>query len=140
MVLVGAGLGGHYCPGICDEAPAGEGRPLLQTTLSPTHPLTHPPPTPQAVEKVVLIDAQGFIDGIGPMATLPRALAAAGVWVLRTEQLRMAANRMAYHDQAFATEDAMRVGRLHTHLDGWWVSGCVSASAWLMFGLEGRVC
>jgi hypothetical protein len=23
--------------------------------------------------------------------------------------------------QAFATEDAMRVGRLHTHLDGWWV-------------------
>lgn len=26
---------------------------------------------------------------------------------------------MAYHDQAFATEDAMRVGRLHTHLDGW---------------------
>jgi hypothetical protein len=43
----------------------------------------------QAVEKLVLIDAQGFIDGIGPMASLPRALAAAGVWVLRTEQLRM---------------------------------------------------
>jgi len=32
---------------------------------------------------------QGFIDGIGPMASLPRPLAAAGVWVLRTEQLRM---------------------------------------------------
>jgi hypothetical protein len=72
------------------------------------------------VERIVLIDAQGFIDGIGPMASLPRPLAAAGVWVLRTEGLRMAANRMAYHDQAFATEDAMRVGRLHTHLDGWW--------------------
>jgi hypothetical protein len=125
----------------------------------------------------VLLDAQGFIDGIGPMASLPRPLAAAGVWVLRTEGLRMAANRMAYHDQArrppwgeeggaaavpsgrgrggsahrrppacegaaarqhapspspsspacapapgaqaFATEDAMRIGRLHTHLDGW---------------------
>jgi hypothetical protein len=66
----------------------------------------------------VLIDAQGFIDGNG-MSTLPRPLAAAGVWVLRTKQLRMAANRLAYHDQAFATEDAMRVGRLHTHLDGW---------------------
>jgi hypothetical protein len=75
--------------------------------------------TPKAVEKIVLIDAQGFIDGIGPMASLPRPLAAAGVWVLRTEGLRMAANRMAYHDQKFATEDAMRVGRLHTHLDGW---------------------
>lgn len=48
----------------------------------------------------MLIDAQGFIDGIGPMASLPRPLAAAGVWVLRTEQLRMAANKMAYHDQA----------------------------------------
>jgi pimeloyl-ACP methyl ester carboxylesterase len=44
---------------------------------------------PEAVEKLVLIDAQGFIEGIGPMASLPRPLAAAGVWVLRTEQLRM---------------------------------------------------
>ncbi|KAF6256954.1 Alpha/Beta hydrolase protein [Scenedesmus sp. NREL 46B-D3] len=74
---------------------------------------------PQAVEKLVLIDAQGFIEGIGPMASLPRPVAAAGVWVLRSEQLRMAANRMAYHDQAFATLDAMRVGRLHTNLPGW---------------------
>ena len=47
----------------------------------------------------MLLDAQGFIDGIGPMASLPRPLAAAGVWVLRTKGLRMAANRMAYHDQ-----------------------------------------
>jgi hypothetical protein len=35
------------------------------------------------------LPVQGFIDGIGPMASLPRPLAAAGVWVLRTEQLRM---------------------------------------------------
>ncbi len=26
---------------------------------------------------------------------------------------------MAYHDQAFATRDAMLCGRLHTHLPGW---------------------
>lgn len=26
---------------------------------------------------------------------------------------------MAYHDQSFATVDAMRVGRLHTHMPGW---------------------
>lgn len=94
MVLVGASLGGAVA---LDFA------------------LEHP----EAVERVVLIDAQGFIDGIGPMASLPRPLAAAGVWLLRTEGLRMAANRQAYHDQGFATEDAMRVGRLHTHLDGW---------------------
>jgi pimeloyl-ACP methyl ester carboxylesterase len=30
-----------------------------------------------------------------------------------------AANKMAYHDPKFATEDAMRVGRLHTHMPGW---------------------
>ncbi len=37
----------------------------------------------------MLIDAQGFIDGIGLMSKLPRPLALAGVAVLRTEQLRM---------------------------------------------------
>lgn len=26
---------------------------------------------------------------------------------------------MAYHDPSFATPDAMRVGRLHTHMPGW---------------------
>jgi pimeloyl-ACP methyl ester carboxylesterase len=26
---------------------------------------------------------------------------------------------MAYHDPSFATQDAMRVGRLHTHMPGW---------------------
>lgn len=26
---------------------------------------------------------------------------------------------MAYHDPQFATQDAMRVGRLHTHMPGW---------------------
>lgn len=30
-----------------------------------------------------------------------------------------AANKMAYHDPSFATQDAMRVGRLHTHMPGW---------------------
>lgn len=74
---------------------------------------------PEAVDRVVLIDAQGFIDGIGPMSSLPRPVAAAGVWLLRTEGLRMAANRQAYCDQRLASADAMRVGRLHTHLDGW---------------------
>lgn len=33
--------------------------------------------------------------------------------------LSQAANKMAYHDQSFATPDAMRVGRLHTHMPGW---------------------
>ena len=39
--------------------------------------------------------------------------------LLRTRGLRQLANRMAYHDKdRLATEDAMRVGRLHTHCPG----------------------
>jgi len=30
-----------------------------------------------------------------------------------------ACNKMAYHNAAFATQDAMRVNRLHTHMPGW---------------------
>ena len=55
---------------------------------------------PEAVLQLVLLDAQGFIDGIGPMANLPRPLAALGVKVLKTEGLRQAANKVAYHDKA----------------------------------------
>ena len=39
--------------------------------------------------------------------------------MLRTRGLRQLANRMAYHDKdRLATEDAMRIGRLHTHCPG----------------------
>jgi len=74
---------------------------------------------PEAVEKLVLVDSQAFIDGIGPMAKI-RPLAMAGIDVLRSTQLRMMANKMAYFNKTkFATEDAMRVGRLHTFVEGW---------------------
>jgi pimeloyl-ACP methyl ester carboxylesterase len=83
---------------------------------------------PEAVAGLALIDPQAFVDGLGP--PLPRPLAEAGVWVLRTIPLRQAANQMAYSNRKrFATDDAMRCGRLHTHLDGWadanvaWMSG-----------------
>ena len=40
--------------------------------------------------------------------------------MLRSVALRGVANQMAYHDKArHATEDALRVGRLHTHLPAW---------------------
>ena len=75
---------------------------------------------PDLVEKMILIDAQGFIDGIGPLATMPRFLSVLGVQVLRSVPLRQLANKMAYYDvEKFATDDAMRVGRLHTFVPGW---------------------
>ena len=72
------------------------------------------------VDRLVLVDAQGFIDGIGPMSMAPRFLSVLGVQVLKSVGLRQMANKMAYYDKKrYATDDAMRIGRLHTHLDGW---------------------
>lgn len=42
----------------------------------------------------MLIDAQGFIDGIGNMATAPRPLLWLGVKVLQSVPLRQAANKV----------------------------------------------
>lgn len=42
----------------------------------------------------MLIDAQGFIDGIGPMATAPRPLLWLGVKLLQSVPLRQAANKV----------------------------------------------
>lgn len=63
MVLVGSSLGGAIALDFAHEHP-------------------------EAVEKLVLISAQGFIDGLGAKASLPRPLAAAGVWLLKTQHLR----------------------------------------------------
>ena len=69
---------------------------------------------------LVLIDAQGFVDGVGPMAMLPKPLAKIGVGVLKSVPLRNMANQMSYFDtDTYATEDAQVIGRLHTLQDGW---------------------
>mmetsp|Transcript_13100 Transcript_13100/g.19987 ORF Transcript_13100/g.19987 Transcript_13100/m.19987 type:complete len:353 (+) Transcript_13100:159-1217(+) len=69
---------------------------------------------------LILIDAQGFVDGIGPMQYLPTPLASLGVQVLKSVPLRSSANQMSYFDkETFATEDALRVGRLHCLREGW---------------------
>eukprot|EP00873_Tetraselmis_striata_P045818 jgi/Tetstr1/466082/TSEL_010668.t2 len=100
MVLVGASLGGAVAIDFAYEHP-------------------------EAVSKIVLVDAQGFIDGIGPMASLPRPLAMLGVNVLRSVPLRQAANKMAYFNkELYATDDACKIGRLHTFLPGWADANC----------------
>jgi pimeloyl-ACP methyl ester carboxylesterase len=72
------------------------------------------------VQGLILIDAQGFVDGVGPMATLPGPIASLGVQVLKSYPLRNVANQMSYFDKAqFATDDALRIGRLHCTREGW---------------------
>lgn len=75
---------------------------------------------PELCSRLALIAPQAFIDGIGPMSTMPKFLATLGVKVLRAEWLRQAANQVSYFNKdAMATRDALLVGRLHTHLPGW---------------------
>lgn len=69
---------------------------------------------------LVLIDAQGFVDGIGPMAMMPKAIAKIGVEVLKSVPLRSSANQMSYFDkETFATDEAVTIGRLHCLREGW---------------------
>ena len=54
------------------------------------------------------------------MAFLPKFLAEAGVNFLKSEPLRSSANQMSYYDtETYATDDALKVGRLHCLQDGW---------------------
>jgi len=73
---------------------------------------------PELVSKLILIDAQGFIDGEGKKE-IPLVLARFGVNVLKSQPLRMFANYIAYKDKKLATFDAMRIGRLHCLMDSW---------------------
>lgn len=69
---------------------------------------------------LILIDAQGFVDGIGPMASLPTPLAKLGVGVLKSNPLRSSANQMSYFDKkTYATDEAVVIGRVHTLREGW---------------------
>jgi pimeloyl-ACP methyl ester carboxylesterase len=75
---------------------------------------------PDICKGLVLLDAQGFVDGVGPMAALPKPLAQLGVQVLKSYPLRSSANQMSYFDtETFATEDAIKIGRLHCVREGW---------------------
>jgi pimeloyl-ACP methyl ester carboxylesterase len=73
-----------------------------------------------ACKGLILIDAQGFVDGIGPMAMLPKAIAKVGVQVLKSIPLRSSANQMSYFDKnQYATDQAVTIGRLHCLREGW---------------------
>ena len=86
---------------------------------------------PDMVQSLVLIDAQGFIDGLGPLSQLPGWVATLGVKVLGSRPLREMANQMSYHDaETFATDDAVRVGQLHCSTDNWMDDN----KAWMMSG------
>ena len=68
----------------------------------------------------VLINVQGFVDGIGPMPFLSAPLDCAGIKVLKLLPLRNFANKMSYFNpDMYVTDNALQVSRLHCLRDGW---------------------
>ncbi|CAI0463146.1 unnamed protein product [Linum tenue] len=81
---------------------------------------------PEAVEKLVLIDASVYVEGTGSMATLPKAVAYAGVSLLKSVMLRLFVNVLAFEKLPLSTSiDWMNIGRLHCMYD-WWADATVT--------------
>ncbi|GAB2297138.1 hypothetical protein Dimus_031237 [Dionaea muscipula] len=75
---------------------------------------------PEAVSKLVLIDASVYAEGTGNLAKLPRIVAYAGVALLKSVPLRLYATNLFLNGISFSTIlDSMKVGRLHC-LFPWW--------------------
>jgi hypothetical protein len=72
------------------------------------------------VESLVLINSQGYIDGIGIGSKSPQWISKLGLSVLKSDPLRRAATKVGFHNvKEHATEDAVRAGAIHTYNDGW---------------------
>ncbi|KAF6171392.1 hypothetical protein GIB67_009533 [Kingdonia uniflora] len=81
---------------------------------------------PEAVSKMVLIDASVYTEGTGKLSTLPRAVAYAGVSLLKSIPLRLYANFLTFNSISFTTSiDWTNVGRLHCLLP-WWEDATVN--------------
>ncbi|KAJ0973978.1 hypothetical protein J5N97_015943 [Dioscorea zingiberensis] len=80
---------------------------------------------PEAVTKLVLIDASIYAKGTGNMSTLPRVVAYTGVSLLKSIPLRLYANFLAFNKGSLKTFfDWTNVGRLHCLLP-WWEDATV---------------
>ncbi|KAJ7974317.1 alpha/beta-Hydrolases superfamily protein [Quillaja saponaria] len=81
---------------------------------------------PEAVEKLVLINASVYSEGTGNLAKLPKSVAYAGVSLLKSIPLRLYANILAFNGISLATcIDWTNVGRLHCLLP-WWKEATIS--------------
>ncbi|KDP41297.1 hypothetical protein JCGZ_15704 [Jatropha curcas] len=80
---------------------------------------------PEAVEKLILIDASVYTEGTGNLVNLPRTLAYAGVYLLKSVPLRLYVNFLAFSGISLSTSiDWMNVGRVHC-LYPWWEDATV---------------
>lgn len=81
---------------------------------------------PEAVYKLVLLDASVYAEGTGNLATLPRAAAYAGVYLLKSLPLRLYATSLAFNGLPPSTcIEWTNIGRLHCLLP-WWEDALVN--------------
>ncbi|CAN8312170.1 unnamed protein product [Cochlearia groenlandica] len=81
---------------------------------------------PETVESLVLMDASVYSEGTGDLATLPKAAAYAGVYILKSVPLRLYANFLSFNGISLETSwDWTKIGRLHC-LYPWWEDAAVS--------------
>nr|XP_027073788.1 uncharacterized protein LOC113698244 isoform X2 [Coffea arabica] len=81
---------------------------------------------PEAVEKLILINASVYAEGTGLLTKLPKFLAYAGVSLLKSLPLRLYANLLAFDDIPLSKcFDWANVGRLHCLLP-WWEDATVN--------------
>ncbi|KAK3035936.1 hypothetical protein RJ639_031359 [Escallonia herrerae] len=75
---------------------------------------------PEAVHKLILIDASVYAEGTGNLSKLPNSVAYAGVYLLKSTPLRFYATNLSFNGLPFSTcLDWTHVGRLHCALP-WW--------------------
>ncbi|KAL2542890.1 alpha/beta-Hydrolases superfamily protein [Abeliophyllum distichum] len=80
---------------------------------------------PEAVDKLIFIDASVYAEGTGNLAKLPKAVAYAGVYVLKSVPLRLYATSLTFNSIPFSTcLDWTNIGRLHCLLP-WWEDATV---------------
>ncbi|KAL8052445.1 hypothetical protein ABFX02_05G004500 [Erythranthe guttata] len=80
---------------------------------------------PEAVDKLILIDASVYAEGTGNLAKLPKLVAYAGVYLLRSLPLRLFATSLTFNGAAWDTcLEWAKIGRLHCLLP-WWADATV---------------
>ncbi|KAM7484428.1 hypothetical protein LguiA_000437 [Lonicera macranthoides] len=80
---------------------------------------------PEAVDKLILIDASVYAEGTGNLSKLPKSVAYAGVYLLKSMPLRLCATSLSLKGLPFSTRlDWTNVGRLHCLLP-WWEDATV---------------
>ncbi|KAG6396590.1 hypothetical protein SASPL_142742 [Salvia splendens] len=80
---------------------------------------------PEAVDKLILIDASVYAEGTGNLATLPKVMAYAGVYLLKSLPLRLYATSLTFNTLTWDTcYEWAKIGRLHC-LFPWWADATV---------------